>query len=106
MNFAIKGIEKGPKMAAFHREWFAFTAHENMTMFRKDFVSPAQVLVIDLFCGEDEPYENSGEMTIWSNEPAQAELEALFRARGRALANALHRGDIAVESAAHVQRRG
>lgn len=100
MKFAMKGLVKGQKLETFHQEWFRFTAHENRILFGRDFVSPAQVLVMDLFCGVDEPYENSGEMVISTTEPAQAELEALIRARGRALAAAMHRGDLNTEGMA------
>ena len=89
MKFDIKGIEKGSEeLKQFREQWIAALFAENKSIFGKEAISTAQLLVIDLFCGYDEPYriaERHGELLVDSINPAQAEFEALSRARNVAL---------------------
>ncbi len=86
MKFEIKGLTRGSQLDKFRSNWVDFTAHENKILMDDGRVSPAQLLMINVFCGFNEGYQGADTMTISTNGPAQYELEALFRARGRALA--------------------
>ncbi len=98
MKFDIKGIDPShPDVQAFREEWIQLTRDENGLLSGGRYMSGLQKMVIDLCCGYDSPYmlinpTSFGEMVISSDYPPQQEMEALFRARNRALANALQRG--------------
>ncbi len=97
MIFKINGILKGPELDAFRILWTDYTEAENeyLTNGGNDKVSSAQQFVIDLFTGHEGPYTsvpvnmNQAETELEAVLPAQMELEALFRARSRALAGML-----------------
>ena len=93
MKFEMRGIEQGPMLDQFKSDWIDATVHENKIILDDARISPAQVLVINLFCGNDKAYEKADDLTITTFGAAQHELEALFRARGRALAGLLQRGN-------------
>ncbi len=88
MKFEAKGLRKGPDLDEFRNNWVKFTSQENGMILKDSRVSSAQLLVINLFCGADEAYagKSGSELVLSTNGPAQGELEALFRGRGRALA--------------------
>ncbi len=86
MKFNIKGIKQGPELERFKDNWIRFTIHENKIILDDAKISPVQLLVINMFCGNDKGYEKADDMSIHTFGAAQGELEALFRARGRALA--------------------
>ena len=97
MIFKINGIAKGPELDAFRNLWADYTEAENgyLTGQVTRGVSSAQQFVIDLFTGDDGPYVeddmNQADRELETVLPAQMELEALFRARSRALAEMLGR---------------
>ena len=93
MKFSVHGVDQGPGLDQFKAEWIAATIHENHIIMGagEKRISSAQLLVINLFCNNDEGYARADDMTITSNGPCQAELEALFRARGRALTGLFQR---------------
>lgn len=93
MKFDMQGIEQGPMLDQFKSDWIDATIHENQIILEDARISQAQLLVINLFCGNDKAYEKADDMIITTNGSAQHELEALFRARGRALAGLLQRSN-------------
>lgn len=86
MKFDMNGIREGADVDKFQSDWIAFTSQENKFLLNDGRVSSSQLLVIHMYCGNIQQYEKSEFMAISSNGPAQTELEALIRARGRALA--------------------
>lgn len=93
----INGVDPNSEdLKAFHADWCRFAAEENAAVSGERHLvklSVAQRMLIDVFCGiEHDVPEKVG--TIF---PAQVELEALFRGRQRALAEAFHRGTLRVE---------
>ena len=100
MKFDIKGIVKGPEeLKQFRQEWTAALLAENKAVFGGEMASAAQLFVINLFCGHDDPYrEFHNKSTINSIAPAQAEFEALSRARNVALVHWFSRHNGPTES--------
>lgn len=86
MKFNIQGIVHSPAMDQFQADWIGLTIKENEIILGVGKISKAQMLVINIFCGNDKPYEKADDMVITTIGGAQPEMEALFRARGRALA--------------------
>ncbi len=97
IRFDIQGVSPGAKteFQDFKTKWAEYTSHENRMMGNSRKVSTAQFFVMDLFCGLDEMYvgfpQDTGDspevwLTLSTISPPQVELEALFRARNRALA--------------------
>lgn len=87
MKLDIQGITHGSsRLEQFQTDWTGLTIEENGMIFGTAQISTAQLLVINVFCGNAIAYEKADDMTIATLGPAQAELESLFRARGRALA--------------------
>lgn len=97
MIFKINGIVKGPELDEFRALWTEYTELENgyLTSKARCEASSAQLFVIDLFTGYDEPYVEDNlceaDHLLETILPAQMELEALLRARARALAEMLGR---------------
>ena len=87
MKFEPVGVIQGEAMDKFRDLWIIFTGQENgyLSKVFKD-VSPMQRMIIDMTTGKSEPYANSEDMVIVGQLPAQMEVEALVRARSRALA--------------------
>ncbi len=90
MKFEPKGIFVGPELDEFRNIWEKYTGEESAVLSGTNVstVSGMQLIVIHMFTGcnkhtEDTMCENS---VIATDLPAQMELEALFRARSRALA--------------------
>jgi hypothetical protein len=82
----VPGVDSDhPMLHEFRNRWLKFTAEENFLLGAKpgdSGLSELQSIVIDLYCGQH---------IVCSSMPTakllgQVELEALFRARGRALA--------------------
>lgn len=86
MKFDIQGVTHGSQLEQFQTDWVGLTIEENSVILGDARISQAQLLAINVFCGNDKAYQKADEMTITSIGPAQSEMEALFRARGRALA--------------------
>ena len=87
MKFEPQGVNRGSRgLDVFQTDWIGLTIEENRMILGEAKISPAQLLVINCFCGNDKAYTDTDDMVIGTIGPAQAELEALFRARGRALA--------------------
>lgn len=92
MRFEIRDIIKDKELDDFRALWIEILAHENFVVMpdvycaRYMVPSSMQLFIIDAFCGKDEDYKNSNEIILLTKGPAQAEFEALMRARGRALA--------------------
>lgn len=87
MKLDIQGLTHGSsRLEQFQTDWIGLTIEENSMIFNFAQISSAQLLVINVFCGNGVAYEKADDLTIATLGPAQAELEALFRARGRALA--------------------
>lgn len=97
MKFNIKGITQGPGLERFKKDWICFTIQENKMILDDAKISPVQLLVINMFCGHDKGYECTDDMSVSTFGAAQGELEALFRARGRALA-AMFEAEINIRS--------
>ncbi len=99
MKFRLNGIPRDDAEAeAFRKLWCSYTTEENASLNggKERNLSTAQKLVIDLYCGNDEPYKHiqSAEREIIAVGPAQQEFEAIVRARSRALTDWFHRGMI------------
>ncbi len=76
-----------PEMKQFREEWIKFTGQENQYLSGQEIgISSAQLATIHLWTGASVP------VTIENKLDPQAELEAVFRARSRALAAAFQRG--------------
>jgi hypothetical protein len=86
MKFDIAGVEPGKELEQFQTDWVGLTIEENSMILGVGQISRAQLLVINLYCGNDKAYRDPDNCVITTIGPAQSELEALFRARGRALA--------------------
>jgi len=97
MQFDIQGVDQGdPNLKLFRESWVKHTERENKAISGLGImpVSSAQMLVINLYCGTDTAYDADNLALFTSNMPGQMELEALFRARQLALAEAFHRGEV------------
>lgn len=95
MRFKINGLIDGPELDEFRGLWKSMTTEENNYL-RGDEkhhnISTAQQLVVDLYTGNERPYlDAAADREIIAMLPAQMEMEALFRARSRALAEMLGR---------------
>ena len=93
MKFDIINIDpESPILEKFRHRWIELTIDENTKLVASTImgISPAQELVINLFCGHDEAYSddniNGVDLVICSTLPPQMELEALFRERNMVLA--------------------
>ena len=99
MKFTMNGIPKGgnDETEEFRKLWGRLTTEENAILNGGNprNLSPAQKLVIDLYCGHDEPYtDNKSEREIIGFYSAHQEFLAIERARSRALATWFDRGMI------------
>ncbi len=87
MIFQPVGVVQSETMTKFRDLWVIFTGQENAYLSKifKD-VSPMQHMIINMTTGKFEPYKDSDDLVIAGQLPVQMELEALFRARSRAMA--------------------
>ena len=87
IEFDIEGMDNGLNVEKFRADWIDFTIDENLAIVGSKELSDIQLLMINAFCGDDSNprYEEWG-MTLTNIGPPQAEAEALFRGRARALA--------------------
>ena len=93
MQFVPKGVEpNNPEAIKFRENWLSNTVAENRSLgVVHGKVSSMQRLMIDAFTGHDKDYvEGDDTMIITGDFPAQMELEAVFRGRAKALAQAYH----------------
>ena len=89
MKFDIQDVQAGEELTEFRNEWIGLTLEENKILSGKEFISTAQMLVINLYCQNMAPYRTDNPdatLMFESVAPGQMELEALNRARNRALA--------------------
>lgn len=91
MKFTMNGIPKGgnDETEEFRKLWCRLIAEENAILNDGGTrnLSPAQKLVVDLYCGHDEPYDDEkSEREIIGFYPAHQEFLAIERARLRVLA--------------------
>lgn len=101
MIFDAKNISDpySPEMMRFRHAWVMFIGEENEYLSKKlqvrtNTASPMQRFLVDMYTGvqpaqEDEANQFKAEDVIVGVLPAQMELEAVFRARSRALAAAM-----------------
>ena len=90
MQFDLMAVDaKDPHMVKFRERWKELTKIENGNLDpgNPNHLSPAQELTIDLFTGNDAPYQDVGaEDVIVGFKVPQLELESLFRGRNQVLA--------------------
>lgn len=90
MKFRMKGLEPTNKdLRDFRARWLEFIGQENIALNNGGIcaTSSAQEFLVNLFCGQHDRYpENQDEIILSSIMPPQQELEAVFRARNRVLA--------------------
>ena len=89
MIFDIQDVQAGEELTEFRNEWTRLTLEENKILSGKEFLSTAQMFVINLYCQNAAPYQTDNPDATYMFEsvaPGQMELEALNRARNRALA--------------------
>lgn len=105
MKFNITGVPLGDQNNEFRTLWIQHTMVENQHLYKHSHraalrhqdvyrLSTAQMLVIDIYTGNEEPYGEDED--LWGHDVevelgVNLELEALFRARGTALAEMLSR---------------
>lgn len=95
MIFDVKYVDPdSPLTKRFRERWIELVGEENEYLSRKAQIktknaSPMQVFVVNTFTGLQPPNEEGVEEVLVGVLPAQMELEAIFRARSRALAEAL-----------------
>jgi len=87
IEFNIEGLDNGLNVERFRADWMSFTIDENINIVGIQELSDLQLLMIDAFCGSPQNCNYQDEKVAITNlGPPQAELEALFRGRARALA--------------------
>lgn len=100
MRFDIKGIEPShPDVERFRKDWLGLIIEENHLINGPEDsgeLSTGQLFIVNLCTGRDGDYRDSAPFKVNEDEhvitmvrPPQAEMEAIFRARNRALANFL-----------------
>lgn len=90
MKFEIKGVKEGPGLQRFYHNWVQMLMRENEYFFGKPYISTYQRMIVDISCGRTTLYEGEDNVSktyeIKSDNDAQAEFEALVRAKNRAMA--------------------
>ncbi len=97
MRFDPKGIVRDETTQEFHTQWTLFTQEENgyLSGGKVLTISAMQQMTVDMYTGYDTNYHDAPDV-VSGSMPSQMELEAVFRARSRALAVMIQRGRIKI----------